>query len=249
MKLAVIAPPQGEKLVEKQGYNLALAQYILRDEDYLRMMIKHRHNDHFIMLDNGAAEGEIVTPEELITAANMIDADEVLLIDELKDPIHTVRWHLDSKILNAVPPRYRAVIPQGSTWEEWKWCLNEILVAIEFNTLCLPKHLERLSGGRKKAMRYLATLGLDRKYDIHLLGCQKNPIKEINDAASETKWIRGIDTAAPVAYAQKRLPIDGRQRSSLEWHERIYLKYAKSNIQILKEVAHESTKMWYGGHP
>jgi hypothetical protein len=113
------------------------------------------------------------------------------------------------------------IVPQGSSWELWRWCFLTMYKILdgEFNCVGVAKHLESLPGGRSKALDILAQLRRGR-YHIHMLGIQTTHW-EHEIAQCMGYGVRGIDTGAPIAYAQAGWKMDGvlPGRMSLYWRE------------------------------
>lgn len=223
MKLAAICPPIGFKeLPYQSGYHMALAQYVLRDTEYAMHMERHAARSAYILLDNGAAEREPLGAVDLYTAANMIDADEVVLPDKLKDGSVTLAMHTDSTVMKMFPPWRRMIVVQGRTWPEIKKYfkdLNRMSDWFEYNSIGIPKHLESLNGGRPKVLKKILEWGLHKRHPIHLLGIYEKPFEEVLRAYEVYPDIRGIDTGAPIAYAQARVRLNDLHHYSLQWNQ------------------------------
>jgi hypothetical protein len=217
VKCAVIAPTPYLRMLRASGYHMALGQYLMDDPEYLaHYQLVHRRGG-FIMVDNGAAEGDIRPFIDVVRVSNEVGADEIAMPDVLRDGRAT--WELTSAKhnLGLVPPPKRMVIPQGKTWAEWRTCAERMIGGLEFATIGIAKHLEALEWGRGMALLILNELGVLTRYNIHLLGVCNNPQAEIERALGVYRGIRGIDTGAPVAYAQNGAAITSSTRYSLDW--------------------------------
>jgi len=218
MKFALITPPQGfqVEIDLRLGYHFALAQYC-GDPEYANHYHALGLAGHFTMLDNGAAEiGSAIALQRLMEAADLINPDEIILPDVLDDAdktlVHTAR------ALDRIAPHARAMCPQGKTWEEWTFCADQ-MIQMGCATLCIAKRYEKLPGGRVHALEIARDRGWDRDHNIHLLGCCYDPLKEVERAQMFMPHIRGVDTAAPVAYAQHAQILGTIPHQSLEWDE------------------------------
>ena len=250
MKLAVISPPQFltalSSIHSSIGYNFALAQHILSSPEYgvyYRRLSKVEKS--FLIVDNGASEGELQSFDELVKAAELVNASEVIMPDVLKDGEATKRLTLEACKTEKVPYSKRMVVPQGSTWDEWADCLLYLMQHTSFATIGIPKHLETLKGGRAYALDKIRYGKLDKVYNIHLLGIHTYPFREILRALEILPTIRGIDTAAPVAWAQQGKIIcdeaDGTHHS-LDW-DRMAIHYLVFlNAEIYSNVIKETTE-------
>jgi len=232
MKFALITAPNGFEILDvlHLSYHLVLAQY-KDDYAYLsRYKVAHRLGD-FVMVDNGAAElGRSIPFEQVLDFANAIRADEVILPDVLDDSVATVKSSIETA--HFLPPKKCAVVPQGSNWDEWTWCLKELL-SLGCRTICIAKRYERLPGGRPHALGILRKMDLLDRYDIHLLGFDGDPLKEIREALACYQGIRGVDSAVPLAWAQQGMQL-GEAHRSYTWGGRFVGALATYNArQIL----------------
>jgi len=216
MKLALIAPPKYQWIpyIWRSGYHFVLAQY-LDDPNYAGMYTILRDAGHFLILDNGAAEfGKSIDLEKLRAAYDLLQPDEIILPDSLGKGVETMQ--LTHAAVHMFPRKKRAVVPQGRNWIEWEMCLNK-LVSYGCATICVPKLYEGYKGGRLKALKIIQKNRFYWDHNIHLLGCYDNPLEEIRRVRDMFPWVRGIDTAAPIAYAQQGKKIDDPERASLDW--------------------------------
>lgn len=208
MKVAHIVPPTYPRAMRlhNSAYQFALGQWLPFNEEYREYFLAANGYGHFIIVDNGAAEPkeERIPFDDVCKWAAYIGADEVVMPDVLYKAEETIAASTDAYAMRDVPENKRMVVPQGTDWEEWAWCLVELHHRLEFATIGIPKHLERLPGGRVEAINIIFREGLIKKYNIHLLGCYKDPRTEILNAHKRASFIRGIDTGAAFAYAQNQ---------------------------------------------
>lgn len=231
MKLAVISPDMFVVSQLGLSYNMALAQKVLQYSNYEKQFLKAHSLGRFTIMDNGAAENERLTADELVDAAERILADEVIMPDALRLSDATLALTTDARMQRKIPPRYRMVVPQGDSWEEWRWCLDQMHERLMFRTIGVAKHLERLEGGRLAALKYLEQQKYHLMYDIHLLGIWNQPHFEIKQ--TNFPWVRGIDTGAPIAWAQAGMSMSMAGHHSLDWHKSFSEGVAQSNITIM----------------
>lgn len=237
MKLALIPGSKGTSLVDFIGlsYHLVLAQHVLADPKY-EQFYKERHDQgDFILMDNGAAEEGTLSVEGLMYAARMIHPDEIILPDHLCDADATIKATMDENVLALIPPRKRAVVPQGNTIDEWLTCANYLVDELEFTTLCIPKHAERFPGGRVSILNAIHKLNWHNYYNIHMLGIWGDPYHEPRKIAEAAPWVRGLDTAAPFAFAQAGLAITstGMEHISHSWNGVVNKPLVISNVDAL----------------
>lgn len=235
MKYALITPPSGKWLLSNYdlAYHFVLPQY-LDDQEYRRMYQVHASHGHFLMMDNGAAEmGESVPVDWLASWANTIRADEIVMPDVLDDCNATLRRTHEA--LEFFPPRARAFCPQGKTWDEWEHCASR-MVSMGGATLCIAKRYERLPGGRVHALQLIKRHKWDEKFNIHLLGIDTNPIAEIIAAREVYAAIRGVDSAAAIAYAQTGRALDCGEHVAVDWNAPFDDAQAVSNVLSILEA-------------
>lgn len=237
MKFALITAPRGFYLVDQLqlSYHLLLAHQVLAGFKYAEFYRARHDKGDFIMLDNGAAEDGTLDIDQLMEAAELVHADEIVLPDVMGDQQATVYATMNHKVLNAIPPRRRAIVPQGNSIDEWLTCTNYFVDNLDFATLCIPKHLERFEGGRIRALEIIEKLGWHDYYNVHLLGIWSDPYKEPKYLASAAPWVRGIDSAAPLALAQAGLRLEDANigHVSHSWTKTFSRATATRNIDIM----------------
>lgn len=237
MKLATITSSEGFFAIKRAelSYHMVLGQDLVNCTDTHDFYAGRHLRGDFVMVDNGAAEpGEERVPfREIVRAADSIEADEIVMPDVLRDRLGTLELLKDTDTLRLVHPRQRCLVPQGDTWNEWLQCLDYMVEHIPFATIGIPKHLEQLEGGRKYALKHIVQRCYHKHYHVHLLGVWKHPFTEIGQAIETLPMVRGIDTAAPVAYAQNHSFIRDDEHFSVDWKGTVPFSLTLDNIQIL----------------
>ncbi len=238
MKLATIAPTRHLSHLMCEGYIFALGQELFRDEIYYTWHIDAARSGRFIIVDNGAAEpeGEREAFYVIAHASLGIYADEVILPDKLRDATWTIEHALDGDVLRAVPQHKRFVVPQGGSWYEWKDCLRTLVSVANPVTIGIAKWIEgELPDGRPQALEFIKEMGLHKQCNIHLLGVYAKPFEEVTEAIRVLPSIRGIDTGAPIAYAQQGAEISDDEHYSLQWEADVHYTLAIENMIALRE--------------
>lgn len=206
MKIATIVPTKHLHLIEKDPYHLCLAHQVLKDPLYAMFFMEQRkvHN-HFVIMDNGAAEtGKSLPTSTLIRAAMKVQPNEMVLPDTIKDMHQTL---LDSEeALNQIRrelPHMRLMgVPQGRTKHEWMQCLLT-MISWGVDTIGVSKFtVPEVFASRVHAIDVMQ--GLDA--DIHILGSADLPgeIHEMDYLYPDR--VRGTDSGIAAIYAQ-----DGRE--------------------------------------
>jgi len=246
MDYAPIVPPQGLGLFFKYEYtsHMALAQYILDDPRYAEWYGRERFQapKSHLIVDNGIAEGVSLPFREVVEAAEYVRADEVVMPDVMRDARETIRSTLDQHSMSLVPEENRMLVPQGDDWMSWTYCLSIFTdpQTIRARSIGIAKHLESLPGGRPHALQIIKDRGVDKRYEIHLLGVWRQPFAEVRRAAEVLPTIRSIDTGAPVAYAQRTQALNDIKHYSLSWDAPILIELAHENLTRYKEFCNGS---------
>lgn len=203
MKIAEIVPVSCLNYIEDKDYYMCLAQLVLKNEEYAEFYRKKAKEGKYVILDNGAAEGESLNFDDLYEAYAMIQPTEIILPDVLFDSYETIKRSVifyqsymadeECKIM---------VVPQAESLRKWISCTRDMLDIMPINTIGIPKWL----GSKNRLYRVAASGCLaETKKEIHLLGCSESPevlkmCKEINPN------VRGCDSA--YAYLCSKANID-----------------------------------------
>lgn len=209
---------------------MALGQQLFHNRMYYDGYLHFVRKGHFVIVDNGAAEGDDIDFRNVAHAAMELNADEIVLPDKLRDRTWTWMHSTDSTTLALVPRNKRFIVPQGRDWDEWESSLLDLVAQTEPVTIGIAKHLETLAGGRPHALEIIKSLGFQHRFNIHLLGIWQKPFAEVLDAWAVLPTIRGIDTSAPIAYAQNGRPIGDSEHYSLKWERSDHNQYFYQNV-------------------
>lgn len=215
MKFAFIAPSAYLDTVSSQGdMHLVLAQHVLGDPDYWRF---YKKEEKYKILDNGAFElGHPMPVEEVLKAADMIGAHEVVAPDVFRDgeaTIVSVNNFLYEIGLSCnpnypkkkEPPTFKIMaVPHGKDFVDWFTCFQHFyndarvhVIGISYQSCKALKPLWpleiSLSALRVRLIRALTTAFPDKTY--HLLGGGTNPIEIVN--YKEFPQVRSMDTKLP----------------------------------------------------
>lgn len=234
MKLAVIGSKIFEPAIMHSSYHMALGQELVRDPEYYAMYQRFHFNGDFIIVDNGAAE----PVEERVDFEKIVEvcinwADEIIMPDELGNRKLTLT-RLET-YWGMVPERQRMVVPQGSDPDDWMRCFMEIeeMCSGTLPTVGLPKFCEQWPGGRAGLVQRLCDAECVEDYWLHALGIWKNPHDEIA-ALRKYKCVRGIDTGAPIAYAQHSASMSDSEHYSLDWEADATWELTVRNVETMK---------------
>lgn len=259
MNLAIIAPTSMlHWCTHGDGIQMALAQHVLNEKEleYKHFFRSRSLAGEYVILDNGAAESVTGHASELNVAAGMVKAKEVVVPDVLNNAQLTMEY--GDAYLNNIIER-RMIVPHGRTLDEWKKCAQFLLNLGAVYSLGLPKWSPI---PRTHVLEEIEKQHWNDTLQIHLLGLQGDPI-QVKWLANAFPWIRSVDTAAPIAYAQQGHLIAEYPRvghCSLQWdgpsfrdnlnpkigpasefYELKQANIAVANIELLKEWCHGTT--------
>lgn len=197
MQVALITPPALQAWVVDTHYNLVLAQELTR---YTYMDYFRGRAIGTVMMDNGAAEGEMLSDGQIIAMATKLEPDEIICPDHLGDMDETLE--AVTRFRRTARPfddwNYLAVA-QGTSTKEVIECAKRLLTDEKYawlSGICLPRLM--LKFGRTTRVHVAERLGTyigDRS--LHCLGSGGWTREVI--ALADIPYVRGIDTSAPVA--------------------------------------------------
>lgn len=200
MQLALIAPVKLLEEVPNTNYHLVLAHLLHQSQEYKTF---YQTVEGFKILDNGAAEGSVVSPDLLIEAAYDIGADEVVVPDVMGDFRATQQNAIAFEELAANNNKFKFVgVVQGKNAAELLACARAFAALGYFDTLAIPRHVASLHPHERyflaDCFRQMDELG-ELSIDIHCLGANSN-MKEPAMLAP-LRNIRGMDTSLPIYMA------------------------------------------------
>ena len=195
--MALIAPPAIAELNTCTGYALALPA-LCQDLRYLKTFQEAADKGCHTILDNGAAEGELVSWHELHATATLIGAKEIVVPDALGDSATTIKYAQESAHY-AVSNFDYVGVAQGSSWNEI-WNTIYAFVNLDYITvLALPRLLGKQGRDRRLAITDFIQVRYPGRFKaIHCLGAF-DWVSEVKELATQG-IVRGIDTSTPVYY-------------------------------------------------
>lgn len=210
-----------KKIGSRTRYHLALP-HLCHQARYRDFYLEKSKEYDWVILDNGAAEDVTFGPKHLITIADMIQADEVVVPDTLFEAEETLSQALAFSRF-AVPEyestgknvRYMAVL-QGRNWNDFVKCLKaycEMAPLGYITTVGIPRLMPMVCEDPVARPRILQ-LALEQYshlgMEFHCLGSSED-LREVQELS---KWpnARGIDTSVPISMALEGLRIDEHER-------------------------------------
>lgn len=201
-RVAHIVPPSHYKDIVHNHYHMCLAHLVGDGQnEYTSFYRGLSDAGRYILMDNGAAEGSQMRPDELIELYKKINPTEIVLPDTLNDGYDTIaktKLFLDM-MADELPYKFMAV-PQGRTVEEWEACAMMLIQDERINSFGVSKFLNIATGNENA--RYYACDAIERllrKYnregfEVHLLGCDEGP-GIVGQIIRRYSFVRGCDTA------------------------------------------------------
>lgn len=188
----------------EQRYEMYLAPEVLKHPERYKEIAQGR--DSYKILDNGCYElGSSLPMEQILEAARIINANEIILPDTMGDAEETIKATLEAlktlhKIfgIRSIPYKLMAVI-QGSKPSDYGFCAEVYKSYPEITTLGIPKnfckdyHPEYI----RPASRSCCAMELKETYptkEIHMLGV----ISQIHELKCVANIVRSCDTSLMV---------------------------------------------------
>ena len=147
MQVASIVPIHYLPLIKGKPYHLCLAHLALNYTEYRDFYKEEAQNGSYVILDNGAAEGETVEVQELLQLAIYLGASEVILPDFIGDYEKTITESY--RALHYIKSRedYKGkvmAVPQASSFKSWLTAAEEMLTW-PIDTLGIPREIRKVA--------------------------------------------------------------------------------------------------------
>lgn len=208
MKAALIPPYGFERTALNSNIHLVLPLIETMSNDlYIGTYIAAKVNGHYIILDNGAAEGKLRPAGVIMNSAELFSADEVVAPDVLGD-FHQTHALVADFMNNfddyckyySIRPKVQAVL-QGQTFGERAELLKYYSTHPDIKVIGIPKVTIREKGDpiRAEIARYIQQRYPGR-FEIHLLGASPYFPTELLDV-DFPKGIRSTDSTLPYKLA------------------------------------------------
>lgn len=244
MKLALIPPKCFIEDIFRTDYQL-----VVPGTNNLDSYREARKRGDFIILDNGAPEGEPVGYHALMNLAQDLMPNEIVIPDVLGDLNNTLvllrefeveiqqnNWDREFSFMGVI---------QGESIQEIEDCLWQYACKAWIKSIGIPRHLIDTLGepGIRASIATKISRVYGPRFAIHLLGTNKNYIRELSrfKLEFERAHVRGVDTSAPFNYANVGKFIDHWDRISrpgnyfnLEQHH-FNIPCVKHNIEAVQE--------------
>jgi len=207
VRTALIPPKGYEHTADRSDIHLVLPiKDCQNNTAYFNIYKEARHRGHYIILDNGCAEGELVDGNTLLNIAAYIGAHEIVAPDVMGDAAATLEatneW-LDMFSTSVCDYNIMGVL-QGNVENDWKYLLRQYVKNDLITAIGIPKvHVSGLqSRARLEIVRFIKHY-LPKRFQIHLLGLSGNFPTEIRDL----EWpagVRSMDSTQPYKVAEQQ---------------------------------------------
>lgn len=218
-------------IIDGREFYMCLANIAYKDENYKQFYKKQVEKGAFVLMDNGAAEGEQLDLTQMWEVISYVNPTEVILSDSLLNCDETLSksaqaYHFYRK--NGYKGQFMFV-PQGKNFHEWTVCYDAFNKD-DIATIGVSKFVT--SGWHDSDARYDCCVYINEKYPVHLLGCHEN-INEVKRIADSFNNIRSNDTAIAYIYALANQDILNGNRPSGEINF-INSELNEKQVEILK---------------
>lgn len=210
MHVAVIPPINSLDLAENLDYHMVLAHLVLdKIPEYLQFYRKQLEKGAFVMMDNGVAEGQMLPPEGLAQAAELLCPSEIVLPDALHDKRETLRLVEQAlscpELMSYIHTHNTSLmgVPHGRTLAQWVGCAVGLLQYEEIRTIGISKFEvdllpEVAVRGRAPFVEILRHAVPNRPFEVHYLGMHGSPV----ELSLDPQAARGVDTCLPIEAAR-----------------------------------------------
>jgi hypothetical protein len=234
---------------------LVLAQELARDWQYAdnyQRGLSAVAQDDYVILDNGAYEGDPVTNKYLFNAALNIDANEIVLPDVMRDPEGTVekaraaltaydQWRLDLLTVPRVhvrDHRFMAVLQSSGSMGEVHDMFNVLADIPQITTIGIPRHF--VDFDKYFRWQVLSNVNLTEyrsRFAFHLLGQNPKFPDEAFVIAGDFPWVRSVDSSMPYNYTLAGAKLDPWTRCERparyfdkDWMQQVDLNLLTENV-------------------
>lgn len=197
MKLVSITPKNLWEQMFDQPIVMGLTHLVMKYPEY-KEMAKNRPTNSYLILDNSIVElGESVKLQDILKAADEVNANEIILRDayplgaptrqRIQEDIDYLREHNLTKKYNLM------AVCHGENKEEFIKTFNFINSIPEITCIGIPKVLSKWCGDRKE----LANIWMNTDKEIHLLGSWYTLGELISLPQDIRLVVRSCDTCLP----------------------------------------------------
>ena len=252
MKVGFIPPRGLDERIWLNPFAMTLAQYIKRSDTYAKLVASGRTSgSYYVVVDNGAAEGQMVERTELDEAALAVNANELVLPDKMGDMPGTLRLVADymHNRQKAWAPKLMGVV-QGRTVKELHACIEQYLRFKQIRVLGVPRLLvSKLGSASRIDLANWVQNSYPGQFEIHFLGTSPTWVKEVSMTAKYAPHVRSVDSSMPYNYAIAGLRLDKTTEEisrvssyfSRDWLGMVDMDLVEHNEQVMRTWANGDT--------
>jgi hypothetical protein len=248
MKAALIPPRGLEATALQSDIHLCLPFLSLRrNQEYQRTYVDARKRGDYLILDNGCAEGNLISNNRLMQTAKDMQVHEIVAPDVLGDAAATLTRTMD--FLTDWPESHDyniMAVAQGVDFDEVMYLIRQFSQLPAITTIGIPKILITKRHDTIRSEVAQAILKRHRnRFKIHLLGLHKLFQTEMLDVEFPSE-VRSMDSAQPYKMAEADLTMTAlhasefREPRRFDYFQRpspVSIKLLDYNIKVFKEWA------------
>lgn len=226
MQAINIVPREYLQLTTDADFHMSLYQEIMKKDEYAFFYREVRKAGKFVIMDNGAAEKVNPSWEELLHGYDTTNPTEIILPDVVGNKDETLRRTsaaYDAFCQKDLHEKYQFMcVPQGSTFQEWLDCMDEMMTQECVTTLGVSKFVTKLLSEELQnvnirlecvdAIKQTAKRHGIVCPQIHLLGCYYTPYEVGEIEAAFPGVVRSTDSAIAYVYSRNGLYLDQEER-------------------------------------
>lgn len=189
--------------------------YLMYEESPMVMLLTHlvekypsyveealKHPDTYKILDNSLIElGGALSMDRLVSAAEKVKANEIILPDVFMDGEATIKSTIDSinwlKKHNLLGRFKLMVVCHGTTKKAFKKCFDTLEKMPEVDVIGIPKVMASMPWIKNRNRRDLKDIFMNSSKEIHFLGSWYNLAELLNLGNDVWSRVRSADTCLP----------------------------------------------------
>lgn len=248
---AALIPARGLEIYAlRSTFHLALAvPDALKNPFYVGAYRRAATRGDYIVLDNGAAEGQSAPDKMLVETAKLLRANELVAPDVIKDGTSTVARtkNFCSQFAEDIIGLRVMAVAQGNKLATFRTCIDNLARLSRVRVIGIPRDaIDTL--GSKAARIDLANWineAYPLRFDIHLLGTHSAWLGEIKAATTYAPHIRSVDSSVAFNYAIFNTRLSNTNKTytrhprflTTDWSRDVSANLLRDNIQTFMEWA------------
>ena len=245
MRAALIPPKGYERFALESDIHLVLPMVpMMSNKDYVQTYVTARARGDYIILDNGAAEQQLVDGERLMNVARALRPHEIVAPDVLHDAAGTLE--ATNSFLAEFPEArdYNIMgVLQGDNLGDRQYLLNQYAKNDSITAIGIPKCLitEDDPDIRRRDVRRIRK-NYPGRFNVHLLGLSSLYPNEIAEFGFG-KFVRSMDSAQPFKVTEAGIfmsesECDAKRREDyFSYKKEVDTRLLVHNITVFKQWA------------